>query len=527
MAKIVDPDDLNQSTEVVIATGAKTVQLLPAGNLNDASPGATSGVTMQAVYSFLKEEWKADNALNKFKFPLKSFTKNEFQWINGWSPADAQTRTLLRDAGWSETVATENGDIYAGLISLGQFDATADQGYYANVAGFDQTTADFDKTGNVNEAILVFDASGTDNTGYLKAFLREQGKLYASYNLLAEQGISALEATLYRFPLGGNTTDLDVSESDSNIDSIVPYTGMNIRYYAGVGFNTWAIGAKPAESVVQDSGGRWWFTDAGGTSAGNDTNLGGGSDTGVTWVAFEGEKLIGAIYYAFNTVIEGNSGTRYEIYEYAMRQLRQTSDINTGTIVDANQDTVGTVNGNIADEIAGFRGSDLVLKSGIYIDNFGAAEINNIVFVPIPVDGGVDAEVTFPFEVVVTINFPANVVGEVDADVRGVAYFTNDDAGNNAGNDFDTSGAIIAQDNSPANVDFDGTDLVGSSFIFSYDYDGNVQRGGGSGGADAPITLQLCGLAAFEIGTTEFSIGRTATLTVNVVASDERNYANA
>lgn len=51
MAKIVDPDDLNQATEVVIATGAKTVQLLPAGNLNDASPGATSGVTMQAVYS--------------------------------------------------------------------------------------------------------------------------------------------------------------------------------------------------------------------------------------------------------------------------------------------------------------------------------------------------------------------------------------------------------------------------------------------------------------------------------------------
>ena len=88
MVKLVDPDSLNQGTEVVISTGAKTVQLLADGNLDDGAPGATSGVTLQSVYSFLKEEWKTDNALNKFKFPLKAFTKNEFQWINGWAPAD-------------------------------------------------------------------------------------------------------------------------------------------------------------------------------------------------------------------------------------------------------------------------------------------------------------------------------------------------------------------------------------------------------------------------------------------------------
>ena len=104
MVKIVDPDQLNQGTEVVIDTAAKTVQLLVAGNLDDSSPGATSGATKQAVYSFLKEEWKDDNTLNKFKFPLRSFTRNEFLWQNGWGPADAQTRELFRDAGWEESV---------------------------------------------------------------------------------------------------------------------------------------------------------------------------------------------------------------------------------------------------------------------------------------------------------------------------------------------------------------------------------------------------------------------------------------
>src|SRR3990172_406989 len=117
MAKIVDPDALAQGVEVVISTGAKTVQLLVAGDLNNNNPGSTSGVTLQAVYSFLKEEWKTDTALNKFKFPIKMFTKTDGTLQNGWVWADAQTRQLVRDGGWTEV----DGDLYAGVISLGSF----------------------------------------------------------------------------------------------------------------------------------------------------------------------------------------------------------------------------------------------------------------------------------------------------------------------------------------------------------------------------------------------------------------------
>ena len=521
MAKLVDPDQLNQATEIVIDTTGKTVQLLVAGNLDDAAPGALSGVTKQAVYSFLKEEWKSDNALNKFKFPLKAFTKNEFLWINGWAPADAQTRQLFRDAGWQESVGTEDGDLYAGFISLGNFDAVADQGYYQQVTGFDQTTTNFDKTGNINEAVLVFDASGSDFTDFFKAFLREQGKTHASYNLLTEQGIPVLEATLYRFPLE-NGADLNIAETDVNIDANTPYTGMSVDYRTGdhTGVTTWTISTVyAAGAVVQSAGGRYFRTAAGGTSAGNDSDLAGGSDTGITWIVDPGERLIGSTYYHFSRIITGNSGTRFEIYEWGQRQLRKTSDINS----NAGADGFGTVNGNVADEFFTFRGSDLILEEGVWIDGFDVNSQNNIVMQPHPVDGGSVSEVSFPFVAAGTFVFSQNIIDATDADTRVVVYFTNDDAGDDAGNDFDTSGAIIVDDDSGTDLDFL---VTAGSIPWDYDYTSNIQRGAASANSDAPITIQLAGLADFEDQFFEFTIQQSTGQTFAINANDERNYAN-
>lgn len=525
MAKLVDPDSLNQATEVVISTAGKTVQLLVAGNLDDAAPGATSGVTKQAVYSFLKEEWKSDNALNKFKFPLKAFTKNEFQWINGWAPADAQTRELFRDAGWQETVGVEDGDLYAGFISLGNHDAVGDQSNYQQIAGFDQSTTNFDKTGNINEAVLVYDASGpTDYTDFFKAFLRIQGKTHASYDLLTEQGIPALEATLYRFPLE-NGTDLNISETDGNIDTLTPYTNMSADYLTGDhnGVTTWAATtAYVAGDVVQygsgASSGRYFRCTVGGTSGGT-VPAGAGADGTVTWEVDPGEQLIGSTYYHFSRIIAGGTGTRFEIYEWGQRQLRKTSDING----NANLDAFGTVNGNVADEFFTFRGPDLILEEGVWIDNFDVNSQNNVVMQPHPVDGGSIVEVSFPFVAAGTFEFSANIVAALDADTRVVVYFTNDDAGDNAGNDFDTSGAIIVDDDSGTDLDFE---VDAASIAWDYDYTSNIQRGAASADTDVPITVQLTGLADFEDQFFDFTIQKATGQTFAINANDERNFSN-
>ena len=66
MAKITDPDQLTQSVEVDFITGSvKAIRLNKSGSQNffgTTVEGNLSddGVTMQALYSFIKEEWRDD-----------------------------------------------------------------------------------------------------------------------------------------------------------------------------------------------------------------------------------------------------------------------------------------------------------------------------------------------------------------------------------------------------------------------------------------------------------------------------------
>lgn len=528
MAKIVDPDSLNQSTEVVIDTTGKTIQLVATGNLSNASPGSTSGVTIQAVYSFLKEEWKTDTDLNKFKFPIKMFTKTDGILINGWDWEDATTRSLLRDGGWEETT----GDKYASIVSLGNFDATSDQAYYQHVIGYDQSTSNFGHTGNLNEAILIYNATGpVDYTGYLKLFLRiasgsGTGKLYSEYNLLTEQTISALEPVLYKLPLS-NSTDLKIDTPDASFSGS-PYSGMKINYLKGKGFSTWANSTVyPAASVVQEATGspkRWFFTALGGTSNGTDVQ----DDTGVTdWAAYDGEVQIGTNYYAFNRLITGNGGTAQEIYNWAQYKLRQTTDINANDSTTVNQRLGAVVKGKVAELLLEYVGDTLKTKPGLYIAGFDTNSTNSIKFRDITVDGGgvnantylpvTSTERAYPFVAAGTINFSTNLVSEPDGDTIYTMYFDN--AG---GNLFDSANAIIVNDN---NGDPITGQITASQISFDFDYDNNVQ-GGRTGGTDAAVTIVAQGLNGATWVAASYTITRATGQSITVNADDERNYSN-
>ena len=235
MAKLVDPDSLSinvngtpSTEEVAVDTDAKTIQLRIAGNLDDDSPGSTSGASLQCIYSFLKEEWKTNSSLNKHKFPIKAIYEAKFVMRYGWQWADAQTRQLIRDAGWQEIDGAE----YACIISLGsQYDNTQ-QGYYAQVTGFDQSTSNFDKTGPLDEAVEIYDGSSNDYRDYFKAYLREWQRTYSDYNLLTEQGFSALTYIAYRIPLSNADDIKNTGTTQAYIDgSNDPYQDMELQYF--------------------------------------------------------------------------------------------------------------------------------------------------------------------------------------------------------------------------------------------------------------------------------------------------------
>lgn len=429
MAKITDPASLSldvngtpTTEEVAIVTGAKTVELRVAGNLNDTAPGKTSGVTGRAKYSFLKEEWLngTDAAiLRRFKFPLKMIFEGSFIYVNGWAPANVQTRDLVRDAGFQEQVSA---DIYACMIGLGDVHADADQSNYTQAAGFTETPVAYDKTGELNENVDI-----TGATTYFKTRLRIQGKTYSEYNLLAEYDIAAITFQAYSFPLV-NIVDQKIVTADGTIDSTTPYTNMKANYLVGSGFETLAPGVIPANGVVQDSAGRWYLTPAGGTSDSSTTVA---ADTGIVdWEAYDGEELIGASYFAFNRIITCATGTDGETYNWMQRQLRKASDINADDT--PSHGGFGVVNGDVAVLLADYVGTILKPKPGVLLRGFDANSTNNIVHTDITVDGGgLDAESVplttterpFPFVAAGNLEFSDNLVAEPDGETYYTMYF--------------------------------------------------------------------------------------------------------
>ncbi|MHC4690983.1 MAG: hypothetical protein ACYS5F_15360, partial [Planctomycetota bacterium] len=196
---------------------------------------AADGATLQAIYSFLKEEWKTQTSsgaggaltdLIQFIFPLESITREQFE-IGGathsnWDWKDDETRNLIRTAGWNKLNAA--GTVqqqYAGIVTLGSLDSDT-QVYYQQIDSTSGTVSDpknFVLLGAVNQAILFNDPAGTvnneDNSQFLKLFARKKGKSYPSSDIGAI-GVTDLENIVNRFPLT-HADDPAIVETDGTL----------------------------------------------------------------------------------------------------------------------------------------------------------------------------------------------------------------------------------------------------------------------------------------------------------------------
>ena len=546
-----------------------------------------NGVNFQAFYSFCKEEGKNDNDLIKFTFPPVSITAEQFEF-DEWRPVDeaestivttnaSDTRKLLRTGGWDEVDA--NGfiiDQYAGIISLGNIDAS-DFAYYFFGSQSSSTSFTFD--GAVNEAIqtiqrvdlsgagtiafatsstftrttgsfvtdgfLVGDylfiqnaedaandgtslitnvaattitVSGTpfttnaDDTTVIAAVdrratpltnrIRVFGKTYDE-STTADIGVTSLTNQVYRFPLS-ETTDAVVQDyADANYSGnvanlftdvyttpVAPWNDMSITYYAAA------------------------QTRSGFNALGGDTPSPGDAQFGII---IDGDVSI-------PQQDGGGAATAEEIYIYVQSRLSQTADIDDGA---------GTLAGNLAEELLTLASTGNTLSSiyqsanhagaggfGVYVDSFNSNDKNRVQFQ----DNDNDAR-TFPFVATGSLNFNANLSTDTNAVYR--MFFTNDDAGDNTGRDFDTINAITVQNASASDIAGSVPQQAGgSSASFDYDYDGNVQRGAASAGTPVPITLVAIGLGTGQYVIATGTIIRAENQSFSLVAALERNYSN-
>lgn len=497
MAFITDPDSLNQATEIVIDTSARTISLLAAGNLNDAgTTAADNGVTGQALYSFLKEEWRTDPNLIKFPFPMIAITPEQFEFVDDWTPLNDTTRNFIRTAGWLERQA--GGTVereYIGAVSLGNIDG-GDTAYY--FFENDAAATDFDFDGPVNQAVQTFGDATNGNfdkrTEILALNIRVFGKTYdqATTVDIGITGGATLPTNTQRFPLsegtdlavtGLVTTNLTDLLNDIITTPVTPYNHMDIEYF----------GAAQTRSGFNALGG----------------------DT-----PSPGDAQFGVIIDADNTA-GGDIPTAEQIYAFVQASLQSTADIDAGA---------GTRVGQLQPALLQFIGSNLESVgqptagaptggTGVAVDNFSSNDTNRISFV----DNDGDSR-SFPFVAAGSVLFNNNLQNEPVGQASFWMFFTNDDAGANVGNDYGTAGAIIVDDNSGADIqgNIDGA----SSFAFDFDYDGNTQRGPGSDGTDAPITIVAIGTAIAQFVVATGTITRNIGQNFALVAALERNYSN-
>jgi hypothetical protein len=205
------------------------------------------GITLQAIYSFGKDEWRVDSLITdlsgdynddliRTEYPFEAITSEQFEIGGGtahdnWNWFNDYTRKKVRTGGWAEKTRNQVGDQdlarWTGVVTLGALDIDT-QVYYQQVSATTSKT-DFTFTGVVNESVQVLDdpnqdgvyGDGFDRRTYLKLFARKKGRTYAQSEI-ADIGVSSLQTIVNRFPLTA-TVDAAITITDGQIFGTAPY----------------------------------------------------------------------------------------------------------------------------------------------------------------------------------------------------------------------------------------------------------------------------------------------------------------
>jgi hypothetical protein len=383
---------------------------------------------------------------------------------------------------------------------------------------------------------------------------------------LASAGETTLSNRLFTFGLS-NSQDLDITESDANIDTITPYST-----------------GGPSGTMSIDYG-------TSTTSRGN--GLGGGDGF-----------LVGGPYN-FGIIIDGNGGTNTQVYEWTQRQLRRSAvdaDVDSSTKIGRELDglmrfvgptlEVGSVDGGLSFPI----NPDGPAFTGVYINNLAAASANDTVYFD---DLGIQRSA--PLTVSVTLDFNSTLIDDTLAVYTLFFDFTRTRASDDLivtlvsgpTGTFDSASADLSALDSgagqyvrvsgfPAGVDepmngiyqvlvetstsqwsverYDGADIVttttGTSFAideypidspdaiivktdaladvtgsasadfnFSFDYSNNVQ-GGRTASTDADVQARAIGQSTAQYTQSSVATISTSAITIPVTSQIERNFLN-
>lgn len=404
MSKILDPDDLSyivngspSGQNIQINTTNKTIKLVEGGNLV-----AKDGVTGQCLYSKLKQIIKADTTIIKFPLPVNEMIHDEsLELVNGWTMFNVESLKMIRDCGlaYINTSGVPTA-MFACFVTLGTVASGAPYFIQSNVTDasiLEFTHINLSTTFGVNELVQIYSDSNGDGTvdydyrSYAKVFLREQGYTYAESSNI-DIGYPELTYKKYNFPIT-HVVDAGVTVDDTTVDT---YTGMSIQWY------------DSAQSYSLGSNGP----------------------------------------YDYHVLVTANNKTYDQIYSWVQRQLRKTTDIDSGTT---------TRTGKVTPSLVTMDGTTLKTKylpgiGGIHIISPSAASLNNL-----QESDDTNTYRSYPYVAAITLEFDSYLVSDgIDA-----RYWLFD------ASTYGTDSATLLKDNNGADI----MGYVGSSSIsFGYNY---------------------------------------------------------
>ena len=207
-----------------------------AGNFANAG----SGVTGQALYSFFKDRWKTDTNLPQYPFPMLSITNEQFEFQNGWKPANGELVGTDVDIAFNDLGPDT---ITSTAIDLSVFSSAdhviisgsgSNDGYYRVASAVAGTiTLEAGET-------LTTEGAGATVSIYRNAVYQSGGEILTTREMIRTAGWSEVEQA------GG------VSRRYSGVVTLGALDGNDQPYYVqDAGFNTAPIDTSYAGIVNQ------------------------------------------------------------------------------------------------------------------------------------------------------------------------------------------------------------------------------------------------------------------------------------
>jgi len=460
-------DKTSGKLELINATELANFIVLDSGHplyIDGSTPTANplikaDGIKFEAIYAFENQERASDETLRAYDRWTSGTFKfgGAYNFINGRVPSTPADVSIIRGSGWNEYGVDGLIDkIYFGNKGLSNIEVGS-QPYYQ--LGNYTTAVDYAKVGQIDEAVLVFEDGGSDNTSNPEIVsIRTYGNTYDRKSTLTDLGIAEL---------GGYFTGFAVNEGPhltTNVGSVHPFADVwTTPAGAWLNMNLEKLGSPVAKDEFAESAGTF------------------------TWV-----------------INNPDNSTLDEVVAYLDAMATVTTDIDSGSeSVTIGKDVDVWYYYNASGQVVTKSGADAL---GLYIYNIPVADQQRVVFT----DDATNLK-TYLFLVGVEANVGATAKGDVNAWYH--SYFATN---------YNSGSAVVVLDSSSGEVKGLSSSADGSNLIkFTFDYDGDTE--GGSSGTNKNAYFLCEGDGGATQAKTLYTLSRITTVAFTCAPAVENN----